>query len=147
MPKIIIGVVLVLILAGILYFIVTGNSKKPASPIENNKQTSQEVKTSEQPAPTPSPVVVSHPVEAVISTARGMVTEVTSDSIKVQVDGKVQAYSITNTQDFQRITSGTIEKGDPKYTPAQKTDIKVGQEVYMIVDINSSKARSIYIVK
>lgn len=143
MSKVLIGVIAAVVLGGLVYFLVTENSKISVAPATSQKTQT----TPSKAAPTDTPIVVSRPAETVTSNIQGVITEVTDDSLKVQADGKVRAYGITQTKDYQRITSGSIGKSEIKTVTAAKTDLKAGQEVYLIFGINGLKARSVYIVK
>lgn len=143
-PKIIIIVVAVLIVGGLGWVIF--NSNKPSTP---QNQATTPVNTNDRSislaSPTASPI--SKPVPVTIATARGTVSAVSSSSITIKAaTGDVTATFPANV-DVQKLTSGTLEKGDAKTSPAKVEDIKVGQEVLLVLNKGTSQARSLLIIK
>lgn len=105
--------------------------------------------------PTPAQSVNSQPANQAVAkpapvrttTTRGIAAAVTGTSLTVNSSGKSQTFSIIGTADFQRIISGTVEKGNVKTVPALASDLRVGQDVLVIANIGTTQARDVYIIK
>ena len=136
------NILVLIISAAVISFIViigiyySQNSKKPEPALP---------KTVSIPSPTPTPV--SKPAPVTINTVTGTITALSSSSLTIDAGGKLQVFSISGTKDFQKITSGTIEAGDAKTAPSSASELKVGQKVFIIYNIGSTAAKSIYIIK
>jgi len=129
-------IVLVIIVAAVLALKNYQKSSSPYSPKPANSILT---------APIPSPVSKPAPVQ--ITTARGIISSLSGSNLVASISGQPVTYSLSGTKDFQRVTSGTVEKGDAKTAPSTLSDLKVGQEVLIITPISSTQARSVYIIK
>ncbi len=103
--------------------------------------------TVKKSTPTPAPSPISKPVPTTIKTVRGILSKIDKDNIVVSANETSETFSITTTQDFQRLTEGTIESGKGKTVPAKFEDLKVGQEVFVIAEKDNPKAKAVYILK
>ena len=95
----------------------------------------------------PTPVIISTPIPVPITTVRGMITSVTATSLTVTSPAATKNIPISQTVDVQRVTSGTLEGGNAKTVQAATSDLKNGQEVFVIIDKDTSAVRSIFILK
>lgn len=121
-------VLIALLLGGIFYI----NSKKSSpKPIQVEK-----------PAftPTPQPSIK-------ISTNRGIITAIDDQNISIKAGTNTATFSLKQAKDIQKVTSGTLESGKVKTAPAKLSDLKVGQEVLIVAEKDSTIARSILIIK
>ncbi len=77
---------------------------------------------------------------------QGKVVSLDSQNLVLDLGGSKQTYSIANTRDFQRILSGTFETGG-RFANATREDVKVGQEVLLIVPENSTNVTTVFIIR
>lgn len=82
-----------------------------------------------------------------ISTNRGIITAISDQSISIKSGTNTQTFSLELTKDIQKIVSGTLESGKVKTAPVKLSDLKVGKEVLVVSEKDSTIARSILIVK
>jgi hypothetical protein len=98
--------------------------------------------------PTPIPSPISQPAPIRFEPQRGVITKISDNQIEVRINDKLQVFNIANTKSIQRVVSGSFEAGDVKFSPSTKSDLKVGQEIQLTIDLNSpNAARSVYIIK
>lgn len=83
-----------------------------------------------------------------IQFSRGTITSVNQNTLVIQTSNGSSTFSLSQTQDIQRITSGSIESFNTVTTPAAKTDLRTGQEVMVYGDISiPGSARGVYIIR
>lgn len=129
-------------LSGILYLVV-----KQISPVEI-------IIKSFSPAQVSSPKLdepasnISKPAPNETRTAQGTLVRLNNNILSVQASSaSVQHFIVSKTFDFQRLVSGTPERGDAKTVPAAYSDLKTGQQVLVIAEKDSNYARSVYILQ
>lgn len=90
---------------------------------------------------------ISRPATPVYKSSRGTVTSVAGTLLTIQTESGPATFSMANTNDFQRITSGTIETDNVVTVPATKTEVTVNKEVLVIWDRTTNNARAVYIIR
>lgn len=90
---------------------------------------------------------ISKSTPATLNLSKGNLTSIEGTNINVSVYGKLQTFSIANTQDFQKTVSGSVEAGDIQVESTTVSELKVGQEVLVIAQIGSSAAKTVYILR
>jgi hypothetical protein len=144
--KIVIVVVAIVVIAGLAWFMLnqtaapTTSNVPQATPVAQQNDRSINVT-----APTATPI--SKQVPVTIITSRGTVEKVDQSSLSLKTATETVNVTFEDNVDVQRLTSGTLEKGDGKTAPAKLTDIAVGQEVMAVINKGTSKARSLLIIR
>lgn len=133
--------VLVIVIALIIFLFSSQKVNLPPPPTEKSGSMLQEKQT---PTLTPVPIPTS---TVKTESVQGTVSAVSAQSISVQVGEKTQSFSLTTTKDIQKFTSGSLTGGDVKTAKASVAQIKVGQEVLLVVDSATSKVISLFILK
>lgn len=139
----IVGVAAVLIILAIVFNRLNPLSSKSTPSSTPNPITPAQTVNS-QPTTVKS---ISHPAPVTITTVRGVINALTPSSLTVNSSGKVQTFSIPAAKDIHRVISGRIEDGTAKEAPALASDLRVGQEVFIVANIGSAEARAIYIIR
>jgi hypothetical protein len=134
-----IGIVGLIIIAGVLAYNIYSTSLSSSVPaVQNTTPDTREIN---------SPTKASTAPAVVYKTNQGIVSSVDSKTLVIKVDGQDQSYSIAATNDFQRILSGTFGGNNGKYADATRADVKVGQEVLLIVATGSHNVTTVFILK
>lgn len=93
------------------------------------------------------PKVISKPVPVKINTVQGKIIQMDSNMITVLKKDKVFNYPSGSIIDVQKIIAGSVEEGNATTIKAEKSDLMIGQIVFIISDKNLNSIRTIYIVR
>lgn len=93
------------------------------------------------------PKSISKQVPVTRTVVRGILTTISGTDITVDAYGKPQSFSVAGTRNFQRVISGNIGKNDTRVGLASISELKVGQEILIIVDKDSIQAKTVYILR
>lgn len=137
---IVIGVSAVALVA---VFLIIANQKNK-SPMTKDQPSTVAMPT-QSSGPTPTPI--SKPVPVVTRTLQGVATTVNKNTLVLTTSGKSETLNLSSINDVYRLTGGTIDGGNAKTEPAKVTDVKAGQELWVIADKNSPNVQRIVILK
>lgn len=97
-----------------------------------------------------APINISTPTTPTIKTTRGIIASIVWDNLTISVASSSASanFSLTQTRDFQRAISGSLESDDLVASPSAKAQLQAGQEVLVIWDKNATQsAKAVYILR
>lgn len=127
------------VLFGLLWFLL-----KPAGAPTNNSQSS--TSTTKPKSTNPKSTTNPNPPSIQITSLQGKVTAVGNGSLTVDSQGKSQTLNIKDTKDIQKLSSGTLQAGNAKTGQATISDVKVGSQVMLVLDKDTTNVRTILII-
>jgi len=95
----------------------------------------------------PQIVSIAKPVPVEIATYHGTVTSFNNSILAINSKEGPKTFNISQTQDIQGVVSGTIAGGDIITVKTTLDDLKVGLEVYLIVQKGTNIVSGLYIFR
>jgi hypothetical protein len=127
-------VLFILIVAGIAINLKNTNTQEYNSPADNISQYS-EVK----------PIATVVPVN--IAKVQGKITKISSNMLTIKEKTATHAALLTPSSQLYSRTSGSLEAGDIVSQPITKTDLRVGQEVFITQDLQTKTIINLLLLK
>lgn len=82
-----------------------------------------------------------------VDSYKGTIVSFNQSSLVVNLSSGNKIFDISETKDFQGVTYGTLEQGNAVTTQSDRSDLKVGKEVFVVTDKGSNLAKSVYVFR
>jgi len=90
---------------------------------------------------------ISTPAEVKIRLTRGIITGISGSGLLINTATGSANFSISTTNDFQRLLSGTLEGGDAVTATSSAQQLQPNQEVLIITDKLTNQVLAVYILR